>query len=260
VTAGGREPRRKIAPGRHRRFHRTAPDGARGGSTSRPALHPSSFAEEVGTLARSGGAARHRRPYVDPLAARATAMSPPGRPKGECRSAKHEGTPVSLDAFIAAAWNDHGDHPEEVANRLAGALDLLESPAGVPPFAAGRSPWRRRRSAPSASGSARSPLTTRRCSLPRPACTPARGRARRVPTRAEPAAGRKPRGRGPACAAMHRRLRRQRCAALRAVLRLRRPRHRARAGWRRRGAGDGPPARAGSICTGRPGREAMVRS
>ena len=42
---------------------------------------------------------------------------------------------MSLDAFIATAWNDHGDHPEEVADRLAGALDLLESPAGIPPFA-----------------------------------------------------------------------------------------------------------------------------
>ncbi len=42
---------------------------------------------------------------------------------------------MSLDAFIAAAWNDHGDHPEEVADRLAGALDLLESPADVPAFA-----------------------------------------------------------------------------------------------------------------------------
>ncbi len=42
---------------------------------------------------------------------------------------------MSLDAFIATAWNDHGDHPEEVADRLAGALDLLVSPADIPPFA-----------------------------------------------------------------------------------------------------------------------------
>jgi tetratricopeptide (TPR) repeat protein len=42
---------------------------------------------------------------------------------------------MSLDAFIATAWNDHGDRPEEVADRLAGALDLLESPADIPPFA-----------------------------------------------------------------------------------------------------------------------------
>jgi len=41
---------------------------------------------------------------------------------------------MSLDAFIAAAWEDHGDHPEEVADRLAGALDLVVSPADIPPF------------------------------------------------------------------------------------------------------------------------------
>jgi tetratricopeptide (TPR) repeat protein len=41
---------------------------------------------------------------------------------------------MSLDAFIATAWNDHGDHPEEVADRLAGALDMLESPTSVSPF------------------------------------------------------------------------------------------------------------------------------
>jgi len=56
-----------------------------------------------------------RRPPIDPLIARVTAMS--------------------LDAFIATAWNDHADHPEEVADRLAGALDLLVSPADIPPFA-----------------------------------------------------------------------------------------------------------------------------
>jgi tetratricopeptide (TPR) repeat protein len=56
-----------------------------------------------------------RRPPIDPLVARVNAMS--------------------LDAFIATAWNDHGDHPEEVADRLAGALNLLESPADIPPFA-----------------------------------------------------------------------------------------------------------------------------
>jgi hypothetical protein len=60
-------------------------------------------------------APRIRRSHVDPLIARVTAMS--------------------FDAFIAAAWNDHGDQPEEVAERLAGAVDRLESPADVPPFA-----------------------------------------------------------------------------------------------------------------------------
>ena len=42
---------------------------------------------------------------------------------------------MSLDAFIATAWDDHADRPEEVADRLAGALDLLESPADILPFA-----------------------------------------------------------------------------------------------------------------------------
>jgi tetratricopeptide (TPR) repeat protein len=56
-----------------------------------------------------------RRPHVDPSIARVTAMS--------------------IDEFIATAWNDHGDHPEEVADRLAGALDRLVSPADIPPFA-----------------------------------------------------------------------------------------------------------------------------
>jgi len=42
---------------------------------------------------------------------------------------------MTFDAFLAAAWNDHGEHAEEVATRLAGALDLLESPANIPPFA-----------------------------------------------------------------------------------------------------------------------------
>jgi hypothetical protein len=30
-------------------------------------------------------------------------VSPPGRPKGECRSARHEGNPVSVPAAVAAA-------------------------------------------------------------------------------------------------------------------------------------------------------------
>jgi tetratricopeptide (TPR) repeat protein len=42
---------------------------------------------------------------------------------------------MSFDTFIAAAWKDHGDRPDEVAIRLADAFDLLESPANIPPFA-----------------------------------------------------------------------------------------------------------------------------
>ena len=43
---------------------------------------------------------------------------------------------MSIEAFIATAWKDHADHPEEVASRLAAALPLLQSAADVAPFAA----------------------------------------------------------------------------------------------------------------------------
>jgi hypothetical protein len=36
---------------------------------------------------------------------------------------------MSFDVFVESAWNDHADRPEEVADRLANALTLLESPA-----------------------------------------------------------------------------------------------------------------------------------
>ena len=42
---------------------------------------------------------------------------------------------MSFDAFIGTAWADHADRPEEVATRLAGALELLETPADIPPYA-----------------------------------------------------------------------------------------------------------------------------
>ena len=42
---------------------------------------------------------------------------------------------MSFDAFIDTAWADHADHPEEVATRLASSLELLQSPADIPPFA-----------------------------------------------------------------------------------------------------------------------------
>ena len=47
---------------------------------------------------------------------------------------------MSIEAFIAAAWKDHADRPEEVADRLAGALALPQLPADVPPFAADEPP------------------------------------------------------------------------------------------------------------------------
>ena len=42
---------------------------------------------------------------------------------------------MTLDAFLETAWNDHGDHPQEVADRLAAALHLVAAPAHIPPFA-----------------------------------------------------------------------------------------------------------------------------
>ncbi len=42
---------------------------------------------------------------------------------------------MSFDTFIDTAWNDHGDRPQEVADRLAASLDVVEHPDHVPPFA-----------------------------------------------------------------------------------------------------------------------------
>ncbi|MFL6692960.1 MAG: hypothetical protein ACJ8GO_08375 [Ramlibacter sp.] len=42
---------------------------------------------------------------------------------------------MTLDAFLATAWDDHGDHPQEVADRLAASMHLVQQPADVPPFA-----------------------------------------------------------------------------------------------------------------------------
>jgi hypothetical protein len=43
---------------------------------------------------------------------------------------------MSIETFIATAWQDHADRPEEVADRLAGAVPILQSAADVAPFAA----------------------------------------------------------------------------------------------------------------------------
>jgi hypothetical protein len=43
---------------------------------------------------------------------------------------------MSIEAFIATAWQDHADRPEEVAERLAAAVPRLQSAADVAPFAA----------------------------------------------------------------------------------------------------------------------------
>jgi hypothetical protein len=42
---------------------------------------------------------------------------------------------VTFDAFIETAWNEHADHPQEVADRLAGSLHIVATPAQIPPFA-----------------------------------------------------------------------------------------------------------------------------
>lgn len=42
---------------------------------------------------------------------------------------------MTFDSLIETAWNDHGDRPQEVADRLAASLALLEAPEHIPPFA-----------------------------------------------------------------------------------------------------------------------------
>lgn len=42
---------------------------------------------------------------------------------------------MTFDAFLEAAWNDHGNCPQEVADRLAASLFLVEAPEHIPPFA-----------------------------------------------------------------------------------------------------------------------------
>jgi|SRR5208283_3233466 len=42
---------------------------------------------------------------------------------------------MNFDAFLEAAWNDHGDRSQEVADRLAASLALVQSPEHIPPLA-----------------------------------------------------------------------------------------------------------------------------
>jgi tetratricopeptide (TPR) repeat protein len=42
---------------------------------------------------------------------------------------------MTFDAFIEIAWNEHGDRPREVADRLAASLHLVKEPQHIPPFA-----------------------------------------------------------------------------------------------------------------------------
>jgi len=42
---------------------------------------------------------------------------------------------MTFDTFLETAWNDHGDHPQEVADRLASSLHVVETAEHIPPFA-----------------------------------------------------------------------------------------------------------------------------
>jgi tetratricopeptide (TPR) repeat protein len=42
---------------------------------------------------------------------------------------------MSFDTFIETAWNDHGDRPQEVADRLTGSLPIIETAAQIAPYA-----------------------------------------------------------------------------------------------------------------------------
>lgn len=42
---------------------------------------------------------------------------------------------MDFDQFMQAAWSDHADQPQAVAQRLAASLDLIQSMQQVAPFA-----------------------------------------------------------------------------------------------------------------------------
>jgi len=41
---------------------------------------------------------------------------------------------MTFDAFLESAWDDHGDRPQEVADRLASSLHVVENAGHIPPF------------------------------------------------------------------------------------------------------------------------------
>jgi len=41
---------------------------------------------------------------------------------------------MTIEAFLKAGWSDHGDHPQEVAGRMAESLHLIQSPENCSPF------------------------------------------------------------------------------------------------------------------------------
>src|SRR5260221_8109766 len=42
---------------------------------------------------------------------------------------------MSFDTFIEAAWNDHGDQPHEVADRLIHSMHVIETAEQISPYA-----------------------------------------------------------------------------------------------------------------------------
>ncbi len=42
---------------------------------------------------------------------------------------------MTFDAFLATAWSDHADRPQEVADRMAASLHVMQSAAQIAPFA-----------------------------------------------------------------------------------------------------------------------------
>jgi len=42
---------------------------------------------------------------------------------------------MTFDAFLETAWSDHGDRPQEVADRLASSLHVVQAAEHIPPFA-----------------------------------------------------------------------------------------------------------------------------
>jgi hypothetical protein len=40
-----------------------------------------------------------------------------------------------IDSFLASAWNDHGDRPQEVAHRIAASRQVVTAPGQLPRFA-----------------------------------------------------------------------------------------------------------------------------
>jgi hypothetical protein len=41
---------------------------------------------------------------------------------------------MNFDTFIDTAWNEHADHPQEVAERLANSLAVIDAPEHIAPF------------------------------------------------------------------------------------------------------------------------------